>query len=271
MRPIRTSATFWCSLILAGVLPGALASAQTSSLFGNNSPVNGANGLGATTGSFGATGNPGVQGMTGGGLGGAGMSAAGVTGNAGSSLRGNSLGGQMAPGQQANGQGRFVGNRQSGQQQNGQFGNRNQFGQGQFGQNQFGQGGFGQGQFGQMNRQNRNNRNNQNQMMGQNMGGNMQDQPQIRPTLKVGFEAPAVAPEVSMKRLTGRFEKLATRKEFQGITLIPDGEEVVLRGQVKNNETRRLLQTIAQLDPAVTSVRNELTIPGETGPAPRDQ
>jgi hypothetical protein len=165
----------------------------------------------------------------------------------------------------SNAGGRFVGMRQAGQASqlpnaNGMLnGRNNRNGM----QNQFGQ----QGQFGQQNRNNQNRNRNQQGMgqqgMGQNSNGQSQAQGrQIRPTLKVGFEFDPAEVAPAQNRLSARIDKLNTRRQFQGIDMRTEGETVVLKGVAKDAATKRLMERMAMLEPAIKSVRNEIEIVG---------
>jgi len=242
------------------VSTGSPAAAQ---LFGQSSPNSGQNGRGtAAMGARGSTsGASGSQMQFGGpSLGGQAMGSQGLgqsqtgLGQAEGTMRGSTAGG------------RFVGMRQAGQAAqlpniNGMMNGRNNR-NGAL-NNQFGQ----QGQFGQQNRNNQNrNRNQQGQQgMGQNFNGqsNQAQGRQIRPTLKVGFEFEPAEVAPAQTRLAGRFDKLNDRKQFQGIEMRTEGDTVVLRGVAKDAATKRLMEKVAMLEPAIKSVRNEIRIVGE--------
>jgi hypothetical protein len=128
-------------------------------------------------------------------------------------------------------------------------------------QNQFGQ----QGQFGQQNRNNQNRNRNQ-QGMGQNFNGqsNQAQGRQIRPRLKVGFEFEPADVAPAQNRLSARIDKLNTRRQFQGIDMRTEGDTVVLKGVAKDAATKRLMERMALLEPAIKSVRNEIEVVGAT-------
>ena len=240
------------------------ASPAAAQLFGQNSPNSGQNGRGtASMGARGSTsgasgsqmqfGGPSLGGQATGSQG-LGQSQTGL-GQAQGAMRGSTAGG------------RFVGMRQAGQASqlpnaNGMLNGRNN--RNGMLNNQFGQ----QGQFGQQNRNNPNrNRNQQGQQgMGQNFNGqsNQAQSRQIRPTLKVGFEFEPAEVSPAQNRLAGRIDKLNDRKQFQGIDMRTEGDTVVLRGVAKDAATKRLMEKMAMLEPAIKSVRNEIRVVGET-------
>ncbi|MFN7767965.1 MAG: BON domain-containing protein [Planctomycetaceae bacterium] len=238
------------------------ASPAAAQLFGQSSPNSGQNGRGtASMGARGSTsGASGSQMQFGGpSLGGQSTGSQGLgqnqtgLGQAQGSMRGSTAGG------------RFVGMRQSGQAAqmpniNGMMNGRNNR-NGML--NQFGQ----QGQFGQQNRNNQNRNRNQpgQQGMGQNFNGqsNQAQSRQIRPTLKVGFEFDPAEVTPAQTRLAARIEKLNDRKQFQGIDMRTEGDTVVLRGVAKDAATKRLMEKMAMLEPAIKSVRNEIRVVGE--------
>ena len=257
----KTRQILWTSFAL-GLLFCLPSNVRAQGLFGSNSPTNGQNGRstasnGARGSTSGATGSQmELGGLSAGGLGNGSLGAGGGTqAGMGSRTQGNMRGSTAG--------GRFVGMRQAGQaaqmpNANGMMNGRNN----RNGMNQFGQ----QGQFGQQNRNNQNRRNQQGQQgMGQNFNGqsNQAQGRQIRPTLKVGFEFDPAEVAPAQTRLAGRIDKLNDRKQFQGVDMRTEGETVVLRGVVKDAATKRLMERMAALDPAIKSIRNELEVAGE--------
>jgi hypothetical protein len=263
--PIWKSPLVVIASLAVGVVV-ATASPAAAQLFGQNSPNSGQNGRGTAasgargspsgaTGSQMEFGGPSLGGQGNGGLGG--QSGLGLTGQgqAEGAMRGSTAGG------------RFVGMRQAGQaaqlpNANGMLnGRNNRNGM----QNQFGQ----QGQFGQQNRNNQNRNRNQ-QGMGQGMGQNFNGQSnqaqgrQIRPRLKVGFEFEPADVAPAQNRLSARIDKLNTRRQFQGIDMRTEGDTVVLKGVAKDAATKRLMERMALLEPAIKSVRNEIEVVGAT-------
>jgi osmotically-inducible protein OsmY len=202
--------------------------------------------------SFGSTSAAGA--LNSGGLGGNGLNtAAGATGQAG--LTGPQIATQLGALSATIGQGgfigaadnagRFVGNQNAGTQSlqgtsmsGTQFGG--QFGGGQFGDRSQGQNGFSQ-------------QNNFNQQQNRRM---------IRPQQRIAFEYPQRAQESIQTDLSARFERLqTTRPELEGVEIVlAANSEVVLRGQVRTEEDKKLAAMYARMEPGVRSVRNELTI-----------
>jgi len=246
-------------------------------LFGSNSPSNGPNGRTGSTGS--AVGGSGMNagGMSSGGLSGNGgglgsqMQAGGLnSGGLGSTAGGSN---SRLPGTNTNPG--FVGMRQAGSGagqtgRNGMNGMNGMNGRNAQGMNGMNGMGFGQNQFNQRNRNQQGGRNRVGQqgMGNQNFGGgnggmNANQQRQIQPSLKVGFDYKPASVEASHVRLTAQVTRLSERKEFRGVEATSDGKTLTLRGEVKDAQTRKLLERMAKLDPAVNQVRNELTIAGE--------
>jgi hypothetical protein len=130
---------------------------------------------------------------------------------------------------------RFVGNQQAMQNQTGQ--------------NQFN------------NRQNTGNRGRgQNANQNNNQAGANQNQRTVRPQLIVAFDRPQGVAERSTLTLAQRFQKLSSRKAFEGITIEADGGKLTLRGEVDSAQTGKLAVTLARMEPGVKSVKNELTV-----------
>lgn len=252
-------------------------SAFAQGLFGNNSPSNGPNGRTGSTGSA-VGGGMNAGGMSSGGLsGGGGLGSQMQAGGLNSGGLGNTAGGSNSrlPGTNTNSG--FVGMRQSGgAQQQGRNGMQGMNGRnGMQGMNGMNGMGFGQNQFNQRNRnqQGNRNRNGQQGMGNPNQGGggmNNAQQRQIQPTLKVGFDFKPANVQASHVRLSAQVNKLSERKEFQGVQAISEGKTLVLKGEVKDAQTRKLLERMAKLDPAVKDVRNDLTVAEEKPTSAKD-
>jgi hypothetical protein len=72
-----------------------------------------------------------------------------------------------------------------------------------------------------------------------------------------GQATPPARPEVlaGLQRLVAESPEIPSRA---GIAIRMDGDKVVLSGQVRNNEERRLVESMMLLSPGVRSVQNEL-------------
>lgn len=247
------------------------ASAQQNLLFGSQGALGGNNGFG--TGSTGVAPNAGQINALGG-FGAAGTAGAGGTGGMGAGMQ---LGGQSGlggtgmmggAGQQRQG---FVGRDDTANRFVGSSVAGAQGGAGQQGRN-------GLNQRNQMNRnqqgQNRNRGNARNQQFmnqgNQNLGGNQGQQQQrtIRPRQKVAFTYPAMSQTKLQTALNTRFDKLSKRAGFEGIEIVADGDRVTLRGQVDNEDTRKLAAMLASIEPGVSTVANELTVRTPEPPEP---
>lgn len=250
-------------LVAAVALPGLPAAfAQSSGMFGSRGAVTATQGNSAYSSSS-ALGQSGA-GATG--MGGMGM--AGQTGMAGAGGMGRAPGGMggagAATGPQMSGisnqgamsatvgqdgfigraaQQGFVGNRLAGQQ----TGMQNQnFGAGQRGGNRPGG--------------NPNNSFQQGNQFGS--AGRNQTQRIVRPQQRIAFSHPQPTPASIETSLQTQLGRLADRTQsLNGVALdvAPTGE-VILRGQVADEESRRLAEMYVRLEPGVRAVRNELTV-----------
>jgi osmotically-inducible protein OsmY len=144
---------------------------------------------------------------------------------------------------QADNAGRFVGNQNAGTQSL----QATSMSGGQFGGGQFASRGQGQGQNG---------------FNQQNNFSNQQNRRTIRPQQKIAFQYPQRAQETIQTRLNTQFERLqTTRPELEGVEIVlAANNEVVLRGQVRTEEDKKLAAMYARMEPGVRSIKNELTI-----------
>jgi osmotically-inducible protein OsmY len=145
---------------------------------------------------------------------------------------------------QADNAGRFIGNQNAGQQSL----QGTSMSGGQFGGSQFGS----RGQQGQQSRN------------GFNQQGNygQQSRRTIRPQQRIAFEYPQRAQATIQTNLSGQFQRLqTTRPELQGVEVqLAANNEVILRGQVRTEEDKKLAAMYARMEPGVRSIKNELTI-----------
>lgn len=204
-------------------------------------------------------GGTGMNGMGMGGTGmggmgaGRGLGATGGTGNF-NGPQMNGMNGNMTAGQsvgqngfigRAANQG-FVGNRMAGQ--NGQGQNLNQGMRGNRGNNN------GNNQLNQLMQQ-------QNPM-NQGRGQGRRTTPVVRPQQRVAFTHPVPTPMGLQTTLKTQLDRLTARTPMlTGVDLtVAPNNEVVLRGEVDNTESRRLAEMFVRLEPGVRTVRNELTV-----------
>ena len=132
------------------------------------------------------------------------------------------------------------------------------------------------GQNGQVNNRQGQNRNNANRRTGQNgnqtnqAGGAAGNQQQrtVRPQMVVAFDHPRPTAETIQANLETRFDKLASKTEFKGITIEADGSRVILRGEVDSARSGKLAAILARMEPGVSKVQNELTVKEPTFPSP---
>jgi hypothetical protein len=90
----------------------------------------------------------------------------------------------------------------------------------------------------------------------------------IRPQLHVAFVAPRATVQSTAGVVATRFDKLASRSGFEGVSVETEGNMLILRGHVDSADAKRLASTLARLQPGVRSVRNDLTV---KAPAPAAQ
>jgi hypothetical protein len=223
---------------------------STSPASGFSSSFGGGQGGGLNTGGLGGTGLGGAGGFGGGGLGGglggqAGMGGSQLNLDLGALSATVGQGGFIGRSDNA---GRFVGNANTGQQSiqgtnaGGQFGGRGQ----QFGGGQFG----GRNTTGGFN---------------QRGGFNQQSRRTIRPQHRIAFDYSQPETGSVQTSLNAQFQRFQTsRPELQGVQIgLGDGREVVLRGQVRSEEDKKLAAQLARMEPGVRTVRNELTVENE--------
>lgn len=97
-------------------------------------------------------------------------------------------------------------------------------------------------------------------------------QASLRIRQKVAFAYPQPSVSATSASVRARFEKLAaTRPEFGDVDFDVDAKgEVTLRDAVPSEEAGAVIVSMLRLEPAVRSVRSELTIPGAPMRSPRD-
>lgn len=104
--------------------------------------------------------------------------------------------------------------------------------------------------------------NNTNRQLGRN--GQTTGSSTIRIRQRVAFDHTSIAAPAIESSVRSRFQKIATsRPEFRGVEVDVDASgEVILRGEVPDEETGALIAAMVRLEPAVRSVRSELTVQG---------
>ena len=223
-------------------------------------------------GGFGGQNGGGQGGQAGGGFGG--QTGGGLGGQAGGGFGGQGAGG--LGGQNSNGlggQGSFgqtgTNNGQNGQQQG--FLGRNTTNNNAF----LGRNTQSQGQTGNLNNQNNGNRraggnrnqNNQNAANQQQGGfqggnGNVKQAPAVRPRQKVAFDYPTPKlQDVSVKLGT----VFSAKSKFKSVSLSVDSSgDLVMQGKVDSAADAKLAEIMAQIEPGVRRIRNELTYPEQS-------
>jgi osmotically-inducible protein OsmY len=114
--------------------------------------------------------------------------------------------------------------------------------------------------------QSRRNQFNQQQAQRANRGGT-QAQSQFRVPLRLGFQAPVVPSGIKGIAITERMVKMPSLSQSGQITALMEAQTVVLRGTVPTEADRQLAEGLAQLEPGVMAVRNELVVAPTRSPA----
>lgn len=109
-----------------------------------------------------------------------------------------------------------------------------------------------------------NNSSSNNQRNSQLNGGNERKTSAVRPRQKVAFQYNLRSTEVVAANVTTRLDRITSKnpefKSLQGVTVVADGDQLVLRGSVKTPEQSRIAENLLRLEPGVKSVRNELQV-----------
>ena len=129
----------------------------------------------------------------------------------------------------------------------------------------FGRGGFGGGFGGRG--------------FGNQFGGGLNNQTaagasQLRIPVRIGFEARPVSSTVISTKFARRLTNIPALNLTAPVAVKMDGRTAVLQGVVTNEHQRGLIERLANLEPGVSSVRNELTIDpalGQTGVLPANR
>jgi len=228
-------------IVIASILAGASASAQTSSAY-NGTQVNGlfgSNTVGSTTATQGISSTQGISGTTTGG-----NSATGtVAPNVATSTQNVALSAIENTRKQT--QGAFVG---ADTADTGNFLSRqNTTGANNAGGRAGAQNGLSQLQ-NLFSQSQQNNSQNQTQSM-----------PQIRIALRLGFRPQAIS-ATRMQTFQTRLTKLPGMRFVGSPDVVMEGRTAVLRGKVASEEDRELAEALAKMEPDVLTVRNELVV-----------
>ena len=120
----------------------------------------------------------------------------------------------------------------------------------------FGGGGLNSAQFGRGGQQN-----------GQNaFGQGNQSQNPLRAPIRIGFTQAPTPGSVVSQRFSRRLDNLPGIQLRSKVTVEMDGRTAVLRGIVTSENDRDLVGRLAQLEPGISEVRNELTIAETVAP-----
>jgi hypothetical protein len=85
--------------------------------------------------------------------------------------------------------------------------------------------------------------------------------PRMAYTTSVKFAVKAVNPVALQEQLQGIIARSASLKNSGAIDVLVDGQTVVLRGKVMDEDQRRLAEGLMRLTPGVRQIRNELELP----------
>lgn len=113
-------------------------------------------------------------------------------------------------------------------------------------------GGFGNNQFGNNQFGMQNNRNGQ-------QGG----KPNLRIPMRVDFDVPIVPAVVAATRIQAfenRLPKFPGLKGVEGITMTADGQTAILRGSVKTQKQKELVERLVMFEPGVIKVQNDIKV-----------
>jgi osmotically-inducible protein OsmY len=91
-------------------------------------------------------------------------------------------------------------------------------------------------------------------------GGAKLQQVWFEPRIEVGFSMPGPPASVIQTNVSKPLKAPALSSRFGTVRVSVEGDMVVLRGSVPSESDRLLAAQIAMLEPAVVSVRNELTV-----------
>jgi hypothetical protein len=84
---------------------------------------------------------------------------------------------------------------------------------------------------------------------------------QISYTAVLRFQSPPVAPTRLQADLRAVLDRSASIANARGVDIQTDGQLVVLRGAVRDEDEARLVEGMIRLTPGVREVRNELQFP----------
>ena len=95
----------------------------------------------------------------------------------------------------------------------------------------------------------------------QNQNRNNQNITPITYAMEVKFQAPAIVPARLQTDLLGLVSRTTAIRQPGNVRIEVAGTTVILRGQVADDEERRVVEGMVRMEPGVREVRNELTIP----------
>src|SRR5262249_57986395 len=84
---------------------------------------------------------------------------------------------------------------------------------------------------------------------------------QIAYSAQVRFDAPPAAPAAIFTDLRGTLDRSNMIANPAGVQVLVEGNNVTLRGAVKDEDEARMIVGMVRLTPGVREIRNELTFP----------
>lgn len=91
-------------------------------------------------------------------------------------------------------------------------------------------------------------------------GASQQTQRSVRTRLVSRISTPPTAPAVLQSRVATTFSQIAAKPRFSGIRVEMEGTTAILIGSVTNADDKRMATLLAQLEPGIREVRNELEV-----------
>jgi hypothetical protein len=99
-------------------------------------------------------------------------------------------------------------------------------------------------------------------------GGNTRTTRSVRAVRSVDFAYAAPRPTQLGKELSQRLTNTKALESRTGVNVTIEGRTAILKGVVQSQHARELAERLSLLEPGVSAVRNELTLPEELSPPP---
>jgi len=115
-------------------------------------------------------------------------------------------------------------------------------------------GGRQSSQFGRGSQQSRRNVN-------QSSGSSTRNLRVVRPRVRIAFNHPTIPAASLTSTLTGQLQRFTAQNKLSGVRFdIDQNYTVTLKGEVPSNNSRKLHEIVARMEPGVRKVRNELVV-----------